>query len=160
MHSIMISKLLGKKVFFDFDGVLATIQATPSKVFVENNEYVKMHIRGDNVYCATRAPKVLKRVIDSMNPEDVYLLSMVATSFEANNKRKFITDNYPKFKQENMIFVGGNEYKSIVIEEMYKSEAFGRIRRKDIVLVEDTSEIIISVEALGFTCYHVSTFFD
>lgn len=156
----IIPELKGKIVFFDFDGVLGTYQATKNNVHIDDKLYVARHILDKDVFKYARAPKVMQAIVASLNPETTYVLSATASSFEESNKIDFLTENYPSIKRENIIFVGSSNFKVLIMRALYeKLYSFDR-SKIDMVLVEDTIEVIQSVEREGFKCYHISSFLE
>lgn len=159
MHSI-VSELKGKIVFFDFDGVLGSYQATKENVHIDEEEYIKRHITERNPFEYTKAPKTIREIVQELNPNTTFVLSNMASTFELRNKEKFINTNYPSIKTDNILFVSNDSYKRLIIEALYNTYYIGEYRKCDIVLIEDTISIISDVESAGFKCYHISSLID
>lgn len=158
MTNDMVSQLKGNIVFFDFDGVLGTYQATSDKVHIDEEDYIKRHVYGPDPFKYTTAPNSMKHLIQELNTDNTYVLSNMASTFEYRNKERFIRTNYPSIKQENILFVSNDSYKKLIIEALYEKVFIGNYSRKQIILVEDTLNIIKNVESAGFRCYHISSF--
>lgn len=156
----MISKLKGNIVFFDFDGVLGTYQATSDKVHINEDEYVKRHIYPVDPFEYTVAPESMKRIVQELNPDKTFVLSLMASTFELRNKERFISSNYPSIKTDNILFVSSNPYKRLVMEALYESRYIGKYSKQQLILVDDTLEVLKDVESAGFRCYHISSFLE
>lgn len=154
----MCSKLKGNIVFFDFDGVLGTYQATSEKVHIDETEYIKRQVYGEDPFSATMAPASMKNIVGQLNPDTTYVLSNMASTFELRNKIKFLNKHYPNIKAENILFVSNDSYKRLIIEALYENKYIGEYSKQQIILVEDTIKIISDVESEGFKCYHISSF--
>lgn len=158
MH--MLNKLQGKIVIFDFDGVLYTYRAEKNKTHVTEEEYLRRFIgdKANDVYAASWAPASMSELIAKLDPNLVYVLSDMAHTFELRKKQELIREYYPNIKEENVLFTRSS-YKGIVIDEMY-NEIFSKMgyAKQDIIMVEDSLDVIQSIEKFGYTCYHISMF--
>lgn len=156
----MASRLAGKIVFFDFDGVLCTYQATENKVHVPPNKYLERSINTSytEVYRYSRAPETMKKLVARLKSDNIYLLTQVDVVQEFRNKIEFMHQYYPNVKDENMLFVAKSAYKVDMMENLYKSKYLGKMGRESLVLIEDTISVIEAVEDAGFTCIHNSSF--
>ena len=152
------SKLLNKKVFFDFDGVLMTYHAKKNQVHIDEPTYLRRFIRTGDPYYASRTPERMIEFVNSLDSMNIYVLSAVATSFEGEEKRRVLRRKYPNFYPDNIIFVGRSSYKAIVADEMYKQYWMKDYKRKDIYLIDDTTECIQQFEENGFSALHISEF--
>lgn len=152
----ILEQLKDKIVLFDFDGVLCTYRADKLKTHVSEDEYLRRFIGDKDVYYASWAPETVKNIVSKLNPDNVYVLSDMAHTFELRKKTEFIGKEYPSIKPENILFTRSN-YKGIVIDEMYNQRIFGEgYSKSDIILIDDQLDVIQLVEELGYTCYHVS----
>ncbi len=162
MNNTTLDKLKDKVVFFDFDGVLGTYQALSGKVHVPEEKCIERHILiGYKAYNDTRAPHTMINIVKELDPKNVYVLSVVQTTFEARSKNQFLETFYSSIPKDNIIYVADSSYKSIVIDTLYRSGKFGdNLSKRDIVLIEDSIDIIKQVENLGYVCYHITSLMD
>lgn len=159
---LMINKLKDKKVFFDFDGVLGVYQATPSNVHLDLEEFITAHMLGygegpGSVFDTIRPTHTMMKVVDSLDSNNLYLLSVAETSFESKNKTQFLNKYYPNIPTDHHIYVADNKFKLSVLNNLHR---MGKLPsdKKNIVLIEDTISIIRLVEEQGYRCYHISSF--
>ena len=164
IKEMLLQKLKGKIVIFDFDGVLATYQSTSDKVHTDPLKYMDLHMDSSiDPYEYTRAPSIFKEIISELSPDNVYVLSQVDVSYEARNKIVFLKEHYPSIKADNILFVAKSSYKVKVVQHLYDEARTKRsqtILKSDIVVVDDSLEVITSVEDAGFRCLHNSAFID
>lgn len=153
----ILQKLEGKIVFFDFDGVLGSYQATTSKVHIPEREYIARQVLNDNPYSATKAPSTIVNLIKQLDSNKVYVLSGADSSFEQKNKIEFIKKNYPSIKPEHIIFVSSQKYKVVIIHSMWERYFCNILSKQDIVMIDDEIPTISLIEDAGFTCYHISS---
>ncbi len=155
----LLTKLTHKKVFFDFDGVLMTYQATESQVHItEEDTYLKKFVYNENPFFASRAPERMKDFIATLNPNDVFVLSAVGSSFESQAKNNILAEHYPTIPTYNIIYTGRSLYKAVIVEEMYDTLWKNQIPKTDVFIVEDNPEVIKSFESKGFSALHISSF--
>lgn len=161
MHDYMLEQLIDKIVIVDFDGTLTTYRSTEDKAHTNSENYIGMHIDGyDTVWKYTRPLKTMQNLLSKLDRDRLYVLSQTDTSFEEKNKNRFIANNYPFIKQDNIIYVGRTNYKKTVVEYMFKHGYFGTFDKKSIVIIEDSIEVISQLEDAGYRCYHISSFIE
>lgn len=154
----MLMSLKSGISIWDFDGVLCTYRAEENLTHVTEKEYLRRFIGDKDIYGASWAPNTIKDIIRGLDRNNVYVLSDMAHTFELRKKTSFIKANYPSIKEDNILFAR-SEYKAIVIDEMYNQFLHKYVSKKsDIIMIEDSLEVIGSIEELGYTCYHISMF--
>lgn len=160
MKELYKKQLNDKIVFFDFDGVLSVYQSTESCVHIDDKEYIRKHIMEDSrgVYRYSRAPEVMKEIINSLDGYNIWCITQVESIYEYRNKVEFIKENYPNMRVENILFVARSENKVDLIEGLYELYYKHFYNKDDIVLIDDTLDVIKSVECKGYRCYHISNF--
>lgn len=148
-------------VIFDIDGVLAKYDfGDLGRKIIPEHEWVVRNMQKD-MYKFIQRTHLFDELIHEKNSNDMYILSTAFCSFEQNNKIEFLDREYEKFREDNIYFVARDEYKVDILKELreiYDKE--GKLYRR-IVLIEDSVQIMASVEALRndrIRCFLVSDF--
>ena len=156
----MINKLKDKYVFFDVDGTLSEYRFN-DKLY-EGGCYDlgcqsldNLHL-GDLFYHA-RPLKTMQRLINNLDPNKAFILGTIVTNNEINQKYKWLNENYPNIKRENIIFISNTMLKPDVILAYCKHY---NINIKDVVFVDDRIDALRKAESLGITSYHPSSFME
>lgn len=121
-------------VFFDMDGVLAAQSSLPivdGKIDFVNSNYFR------HLPVVPQVAQILRGL--QANGREIYILSAAPTSISAREKFSWLRENFPEIKESNIFFVNSGRYKA----EMFNDLATRlKLDSKDMVLVEDTHEII------------------
>lgn len=156
----MINKLKDKYVFFDVDGTLSEYRFN-DKLY-EGGCYdlgcqsLDNFLFGDLFYHA-RPLKTMQRLIKKLDPNKAFILGTIVTNNEINQKYKWLNENYPNIKRENIIFISNTMLKPDVILAYCKHY---NINIKDVVFVDDRLDALRKAESLGITSYHPSSFME
>ena len=156
----MINKLKDKYVFFDVDGTLSEYRFN-DKLY-EGGCYdlgcqsLDNLLFGDLFYTA-RPLKTMQRLIKKLDPNKAFILGTIVTNNEINQKYKWLNENYPNIKRENIIFISNTMLKPDVILAYCKHY---NINIKDVVFVDDRLDALRKAESLGITSYHPSSFME
>lgn len=141
-----------KHIFFDMDGVLAAQIGLPQvdgKIDFVNSRYYRYLPVVPQMY-----DKVLTLV--SSQKAKVYILSASPTSFSNQEKLDWLEDNFPFIEKDNIFFVNSGRYKAEMFHDLSKRL---KLDKKDMLLVEDTHDIIKSVKRdYKMHSIHVSEF--
>lgn len=153
--------------FWDFDGVLMPYRATPKKTHINQEDYIARFIRLDGnpggikdicnygIYDHLSIPNSLVSLISGLDPDKVYVLSSMSSSFEYEAKRKIISETYTTIKKDHILFCA-TEHKHLLINSMYRGALHKEVSREKVVMIDDTVSVLEAVEKLGFTAYHNS----
>lgn len=148
-------------IVFDIDGVLAKYDfgTLGGKIFTEH-EWIQRNMQKD-MYKFIQRTHLFDELIQEKDSNDLYILSTAFSSFEQNNKIEFLGREYGKFREDNIYFVARDEYKVDILKELreiYDKE--GKLYKR-IVLIEDSVQIMASVEELRnerIRCFLISDF--
>ena len=81
----------------------------------------------------------------------------VFTSNEARQKYRWLAENFPNIKEENIIFINRAEIKPLVILEYVKHFNWNI---SDVIFVDDRLDVLREAEVLGIKSYHPSSFVE
>ena len=148
-------------VVFDIDGVLVKYDfgKLGFKIMPEK-EWIRANMQMD-MYSFMEKTSIFDELISTLNPMNMYVLSVASSSFEQNNKINFILENQPNIREDNIIFVSQNEYKVEILKELREIYDKARKGHKRIVMIEDNTLIMASIEELKderIRCLLVSDF--
>ena len=108
-----------------------------------------------NLFLNARPLKTMQNVISNLDPDKVFVLGTIVTNNEINQKYKWIEENYPNIKKDNIIFISSTMLKPDVIIEYAKKL---NINVSDTVFVDDRLDVLRKAEELGIVAYHPSSF--
>ncbi len=154
----MLEKLKGKYVFFDIDGTLSEFRYN-DKLFSDDQigcQSLNDLLFGDLFYKA-RPLKTMQKVISNLDSDKVFILGTVFTSNEARQKYRWLAENFPNIKKENIIFINRAEIKPLVILEYVKHFNWNI---SDVIFVDDRLDVLREAEVLGIKSYHPSSFVE
>lgn len=153
--------LLNDIVVFDMDGVLNKYDFTDLGFKMQSEkEWVKLNMVM-NPYEFAAKTSLFDELIEKKNSMDLYVLSVATSNFEQNNKISFLEENYPNFREDNILFVSDKAYKVEVLKYLREIYDNSSKRDKTIVMIEDnvdTLSDIISLNNDKIKCYLVSDF--
>lgn len=144
---------------FDIDGVLAAYEYGERNHNAcrddEWEEFMKTH----DVYEDARPIKTIQNFLKKYtDPTRVFACS-VAESYEVDQKKKFVTDNY-LIPKENVICVQSKKEKLKVLK-MIRDTKFPKLDEKWIIMVEDTTGTLTDIqENSNFSTMHISSFLE
>ena len=153
--------LLNDIVVFDMDGVLNKYDFTDLGFKMQSEkEWVKLNMVM-NPYEFAAKTSLFDELIEKKNSMDIYALSVATSNFEQNNKMSFLEENYPNFREDNILFVSDKAYKVEVLKYLRELYDNSSKRDKTIVMIEDNVETLSDIISLNndkIKCYLVSDF--
>ena len=156
----MLKKLKEKYVFFDVDGTLSEYRFN-DKLYSGGCPELGCQSLEDllfsNLFANARPLKNMQNIISQLDSDKVFILGTVVTNNEINQKYKWLEENYPNIKKENIIFISSTMMKPNVIIEYTKKLD---INLQDTVFVDDRLDVLRKAEELGITAYHPSSFVE
>lgn len=156
----MLKKLKEKYVFFDVDGTLSEYRFN-DKLYSGGCPELGCQTLEDllfsNLFANARPLKNMQSIISQLNSDKIFVLGTIVTNNEINQKYKWLEENYPNIKQENIIFISSTMMKPNVIIEYAKKL---NINLQDTVFVDDRLDVLRKAEELGITAYHPSSFVE
>ena len=154
----MLENLKEKYVFFDVDGTLSEYRFK-DKLYGGRCPELGCQSLEDllfsNLFLNARPLKTMQNVISNLDPDKVFVLGTIVTNNEINQKYKWIEENYPNIKKDNIIFISSTMLKPDVIIEYAKKL---NINVSDTVFVDDRLDVLRKAEELGIVAYHPSSF--
>lgn len=154
----MIEKLKDKYVFFDVDGTLSEYRYKDMLYGGRCTELGCQSLEdllfGDLFYTA-RPLKTMQNIIENLHSDKIFILGTVTTNNEIEQKYKWLQENYPKIKKENIFFISSTMLKPEVIIEYSKHF---NIPLDKLAFVDDRLDVLRKAEELGITAYHPSSF--
>lgn len=154
----MLENLKEKYVFFDVDGTLSEYRFKDQLYGGRCPELGCQSLEDllfSNLFLNTRPLKTMQNVISNLDPDKVFVLGTIVTNNEINQKYKWIEENYPNIKKDNIIFISSTMLKPDVIIEYAKKL---NINVSDTVFVDDRLDVLRKAEELGIVAYHPSSF--
>lgn len=156
----MLKKLKEKYVFFDVDGTLSEYRFN-DKLYSGGCPELGCQSLEDllfsNLFANARPLKNMQNIISQLNSDKIFVLGTIVTNNEINQKYKWLEENYPNIKKENIIFISSTMMKPNVIIEYAKKLD---INLQDTVFVDDRLDVLRKTEELGITAYHPSSFVE
>ncbi len=156
----MLKKLKEKYVFFDVDGTLSEYRFN-DKLYSGGCPELGCQTLEDllfsNLFANARPLKNMQSIISQLNSDKIFVLGTIVTNNEINQKYKWLEENYPNIKKENIIFISSTMIKPNVIIEYAKKLD---INLQDTVFVDDRLDVLRKAEELGITAYHPSSFVE
>ncbi len=156
----MLKKLKEKYVFFDVDGTLSEYRFN-DKLYSGGCPELGCQTLEDllfsNLFANARPLKNMQNIISQLNSDKIFVLGTIVTSNEINQKYKWLEENYPNIKKENIIFISSTMMKPNVIIEYAKKLD---INLQDTVFVDDRLDVLRKAEELGIIAYHPSSFVE
>lgn len=154
----MLEKLKGKYVFFDVDGTLSEYRFKDKLYEGKCPEFGCQSLQdllfGDLFYHA-RPLKTMQKIVEKLDSNKIFILGTIVTNNEVNQKYKWLAENYPNIKKENIIFISSTMLKPEVILEYTKKL---NISIEQVVFVDDRLDVLRKAEELEITAYHPSSF--
>ena len=147
----MLENLKEKYVFFDVDGTLSEYRFKDQLYGGRCPELGCQSLEDllfSDLFLNARPLKTMQNVISNLNSEKVFVLGTIVTNNEINQKYKWIEENYPNIKKENIIFISSTMLKPDVIIEYAKKL---NININDTVFVDDRLDVLRKAEELGIT---------
>lgn len=154
MRKQLIKDLQNKYVFFDFDGTLCEHRYNSLAYPIDYN-WLKSMLFDSEVYKNVRPLKTMQEVISKLNPDRVFVLGVITTNKEIEQKFAWLEKHFPQIKKENIYFV--NKMKNKVETLKIFAET---ISPQDIVMVDDMHAVLQEAEQEGFTVHHPTSFVD
>lgn len=154
----MLENLKEKYVFFDVDGTLSEYRFKDQLYGGRCPELGCQSLEDllfSNLFLNARPLKTMQNVISNLDPDKVFVLGTIVTNNEINQKYKWIEENYPNIKKDNIIFISSTMLKPDVIIEYSKKL---NINVSDTVFVDDRLDVLRKAEELGIVAYHPSSF--
>ncbi|MFR8233119.1 MAG: hypothetical protein ACLVA2_01720 [Clostridia bacterium] len=156
----MLEKLKEKYVFFDVDGTLSEYRFN-DKLYSGGCPELGCQSLEDllfsNLFANARPLKNMQNIISQLDSDKVFILGTIVTNNEINQKYKWLEENYPNIKKENIIFISSTMMKPNVIIEYAKKLD---INLQDTVFVDDRLDVLRKAEELGIKAYHPSSFVE
>lgn len=156
----MLKELKEKYVFFDVDGTLSEYRFN-DKLYSGGCPELGCQSLEDllfsNLFANARPLNNMQKIISQLNSDKIFVLGTIVTNNEINQKYKWLEENYPNIKKENIIFISSTMMKPNVIIEYAKKLD---INLQDTVFVDDRLDVLRKAEELGITAYHPSSFVE
>lgn len=154
----MLEKLKGKYVFFDVDGTLSEYRFRDILYGGRCSELGCQSLNDllfSDLFYKARPLKTMQDIISKLDSDKIFVLGTIVTNNEINWKYKWLKENYPNIKRENIIFISSTMLKPDVIIEYSKKM---NVSLENIVFVDDRLDVLRKAEENGITAYHPSSF--
>ncbi len=154
----MLEKLKDKYVFFDVDGTLAEYRYNDHVSGANDwGGQTWEELFFGNVFVNNRPLKTMVHLIEKLDANKIFVLGVITTNHEIDEKYEWFAKYYPSIKKENIIFVADSSLKLIALEQYAKKL---NISKEDIVFIDDKHATIRQTEEAGFKSYHVTSFVE
>ena len=154
----MLEKLKNKYVFFDVDGTLSEYRYKDILYGGKCSELGCQSLKDllfGNLFYTARPLKTMQNIIKNLDSDKVFILGTVTTNNEIEQKYKWLQENYPNIKKENIFFICSTMLKPEVIIEYSKHF---NIPLSKMAFVDDRLDVLRKAEESGITTYHPSSF--
>lgn len=154
----MIEKLKDKYVFFDVDGTLSEYRYKDILYGGRCSELGCQSLEDllfGNLFYTARPLRTMQNIIKNLDSDKIFILGTITTNNEIEQKYKWLKENYPNIKKENIFFICSTMLKPDVIMEYAKHF---NISLNKMVFVDDILDVLRKAEELGITAYHPSSF--
>ena len=136
--------LTNKTIFIDFEG---TLSESPKE-----EPTLGELLFGQPFTNLKPNAKVIK-LLEKVNPKKIYVLGIIDTNNEIQQKYFWLEQHYPKIEDQNVIFVANNHQKVDVISEYQKKL---NLKTSDIVFIDDKEKHLAPARLKGFECVDVN----
>lgn len=154
----MIEELKNKYVFFDVDGTLSEYRYK-DRLYAGGCSELGCQSLEDllfsDLFYKARPLKTMQKIIEKLDSNKIFILGTVTTNNEIDQKYKWLKENYPNIKRENIFFISSTMLKPEVIMEYCKHE---NVDLKNVAFVDDRIDVLRKAESLGINAYHPSSF--
>lgn len=154
----MLEKLKNKYVFFDVDGTLSEYRYDDILYGGKCHEFGCQSLENllfSNLFYKARPLKTMQNIIKDLDSNKVFILGACATNNEIEQKYKWLNENYPSIKRENIFFISSTMLKPEVI--LTFCEHF-KVDKSNVAFVDDRIDVLRKAEELGIVSYHPSSF--
>lgn len=135
----LITLLRNNVAVFDFDGTLTEAHYTQDRILPCRDDDIQEYCKTHNLYENVRIPETMQYIINGLDPEKVYILTVSQESVE-QNKLEAIHKGFPTIKDSHVIQVPDSAFKMLALE-IIKSK-----HNQNIVFVEDTLKTLLTAE--------------
>ena len=154
MQSFLVIGVSMNLLFVDFDNVLFVPEFKGKGVGMLQDEWIAWCVRyGNSSYKDSRPVSFMKEYLESRkNMSKMYVLTAVASSYEANVKR-FMCNKYYEDLFSEFIAVGNSEDKLKIIKYLSEKEhcSFNKCE-----LIEDDYTLLLKANEMGIICTHIA----
>ena len=143
-------------IFIDVDGVLAVPNFGDYGVGMSDTEWLDFCVsKKDKAYenCGRLKSIVSYLIGANANHSQIYVLTTVGNSYEANAKRSFINSNYRNILFKEFVAVGSSEDKIAMIQSIARD--VGKLL-KDCLLIDDDFNLLLKAKESGINILHIS----
>lgn len=157
-------RLKDKYVFVDFDGTLCEYRyndhisgntVDPNGKRLGGQSMAERLF--DEVYYRARPLMSIKKVLDTLDPNKVFILGGFVTYSEIKQKLRWLKKYYPYIKDENMYFVADMGLKLDTLKEFSKHY---NVPFSQMVFVDDKHVNLYEMEEAGVETYHITSFME
>ncbi len=133
----MINKENYDVYIFDYEG---TLSKAPSKVLSLKELIYEFDFR------KLLPNKKIYNLVNSLNNKDFYVVGVIETNKEIEQKYDWLKINYPMIKKENCIFISGEHKKSEAVSAIISKNNYDKNK---IIFIDDKKSHIKDVSSLG-----------
>lgn len=132
-----------KYIFVDYEGTLSETPRGSGK----NGEVLLSDLLFGDVFTQLKPNEQVRMYLLHQNTENIYVLGVVDTNREIEQKEQWLKLHYPWIKPENYIFISGEHKKVEVIDEYVKNK---RLDKKEVILIDDKQNHLDAVIRAGY----------
>lgn len=154
----MLENLKDKFVFFDVDGTLSEYRYNDILYGGRCSELGCQSLDDllfNDLFYKARPLKTMQKIIENLDSDKIFILGTVTTNIEIDQKYKWLEENYPNIKKENIFFICSTLLKPEVIITYCNHY---NININEAIFVDDRIDVLRKAEELGITAYHPSSF--
>ena len=153
-----IERFKGKKIFVDIDGTLCEYRYN-DRVLGDEDLYgqTREELLFGDTFIKARPLETTKAFLNNFDFDNIYILGIVLSKHEIDQKMDWFKINYPKLKKENVFFITHPIEKFEVLEVFCKHTG---TKKEDVILIDDTLANLRMAEKAGFGAYHITSLVD
>ena len=141
--------LENKILFIDYEG---TISENPKGNNLDGSACLN-DLSFKNVFNECKPINKIQNLLRKLEPKNIYILGVIDTNKEIEQKYDWLKKFYPFLLKENIIFISSNNKKVDVLNEYQKML---QIEKQNIVFIDDKESHLKYARENGYLCYNVN----
>ncbi len=140
--------LKNKIIFIDYEG---TLSENPSGKG-ELGEVTLKELLFDNNFLECKPIKKTQKLLTPLDPKKIYVVGVIDTNFEINQKYKWLKTHYPFILKKNIVFISCNNKKVEVLNNFLLNNNW---KKEDVVFIDDKESHLKFARDEGYDCYNI-----
>ena len=142
-------ELNGKVLFVDYEGTLSENPVGSNLDGTVNFNDLLFH----DVFKDCQPIRKMQNLLQKCAPSKIYVLGVIDTNYEIENKYRWLKRYYPFILKENIIFVASEHKKVDVINAVVKNQ---NLKKENIIFIDDKELHLKFAREQQYHCFHVN----